>query len=309
MAQNEDVSHKSLQMMAFSAGFYGICSGSMNFINKLLLNTWEFSHPGFILVMQLLTLVAGLKLLNALGKITLISYTTASARSCFLLSLFYSANTLLALFALSGMNVPMYVAMRRCVPLASLIIGTFVFFKRPTSLIILSVSILTLGTIIAGDLEFDLKSYIMGGTSCILMASYLTTLQYNGTVKQMSSIDLLYINSVNCIPLITLTSLGSFMDLWKYSYWTNIGFLLNLTVVVFSGCLLNYSMFLCTTINSAIVTAVVGVAKSGFVTVLGFYFFGGVTPTPLFVSGLAVNFGGGILMAYAKYKQAISELK
>ena len=59
-----------------------------------------------------------------------------------------------------------------------------------------------------GDLEFDLKSYIMGGTSCILMASYLTTLQYNGTVKQMSSIDLLYINSVNCIPLITLTSLG-----------------------------------------------------------------------------------------------------
>ena len=31
-----------------TALFYGICSGSMNFINKWVLNSWEFHYPNFM---------------------------------------------------------------------------------------------------------------------------------------------------------------------------------------------------------------------------------------------------------------------
>ena len=33
--------------------FYGICSASMNFFNKILLNTWSFKFPNFIMFVQL----------------------------------------------------------------------------------------------------------------------------------------------------------------------------------------------------------------------------------------------------------------
>ena len=46
-------------------------------------------------------------------------------------------------------------------------------------------------------------------------------------------------------------------------------FLPTLIMVVLSGCLLNYSMFLCTTVNSALTTTCVGVVKSVVTTIIG----------------------------------------
>lgn len=34
--------------------FYGVCSASMNFFNKFLLNTWSFNFPNFIMFAQMI---------------------------------------------------------------------------------------------------------------------------------------------------------------------------------------------------------------------------------------------------------------
>lgn len=68
--------------------------------------------------------------LRAAGKLTdkvVLSYTLERGRQLGVLSILYITNVILALLALSGMNIPMYNAMRRCVPIASLILGLGIY--------------------------------------------------------------------------------------------------------------------------------------------------------------------------------------
>ena len=62
-------------------------------------------------------------------------------------------------------------------------------------------------------------------------------------------------------------------------------------------------MFLCTTTNSALTTALVATVKSAITTVIGMYTFGGVVPTVAFVTGQTLNFLGGCLYSYSKLKE------
>ena len=63
-------------------------------------------------------------------------------------------------------------------------------------------------------------------------------------------------------------------------------FVLTLLLQILFGVLFSYSLFLCTAINSALTTSLVGVAKSVVQTVVGFFTFGGVAFHPVNVTGL-----------------------
>jgi solute carrier family 35 protein len=69
------------------------------------------------------------------------------------------------------------------------------------------------------------------------------------------------------------------------------------------GIVLNFTMFLCTIVNSALTTTIVGVLKGVGSTTLGFVLLGGVEVHALNVSGLVVNTAGGVWYSYAKYRQ------
>ena len=51
------------------------------------------------------------------------------------------------------------------------------------------------------------------------------------------------------------------------------------------GAVLNYSLFLCTALTSALTTSLVAVAKSVIQTAVGFFVFGGVKFHPLNIAG------------------------
>ena len=55
------------------------------------------------------------------------------------------------------MNVPMYNALRRCSPFATMILGYFVFGKKPTTLVLTSILVVTCGAFIAGRLVVKIK--------------------------------------------------------------------------------------------------------------------------------------------------------
>ncbi|RXG56679.1 Solute carrier family 35 member D3 [Armadillidium vulgare] len=75
-------------------------------------------------------------------------------------------------------------------------------------------------------------------------------------------------------------------------------------LLVTLGAILNYSLFLCTSLNSALTTSLVGVAKSSVQTLLGFFTFGGVSYQPWNVAGISLNFFGGLIYTYSKYKES-----
>ena len=144
----------------------------MNFINKWVLNSWEFHYPNFMVFCQLLLFTIVITLLRATGKLTdkiVLSYTLERGKQLCILSVLYITNVILALFALSGMNIPMYNAMRRCVPIASLILGPCIYPQRTTTSIVGAIILITAGTITAanGDLDFDIKSYSFGVCSVL----------------------------------------------------------------------------------------------------------------------------------------------
>lgn len=95
--------YKVANLMIFSAWFYGFCSGSMNIINKLLLNTWSFQFPEVLMSGQLLFVIVSIKALKTFKKVELVDYDAQSAKSCFLLSFFYSSNTFVGKLCLLGM--------------------------------------------------------------------------------------------------------------------------------------------------------------------------------------------------------------
>ena len=57
----------------------------------------------------------------------------STARKLLPVSLFYNANVAFALASLKGVNIPMYIAIKRLTPLAVLIAGFFSGKGRPTT--------------------------------------------------------------------------------------------------------------------------------------------------------------------------------
>lgn len=57
----------------------------------------------------------------------------ATAKKLILVSLFYNANVAFALASLKGVNIPMYIAIKRLTPLAVLVAGFFSGKGRPST--------------------------------------------------------------------------------------------------------------------------------------------------------------------------------
>lgn len=303
--------NEALKKSLFAALFYGICSGSMNFLNKLVLSSWHFPSPNFLMLVQMIVLSLGIDFLKHFGYSKAVDYTWEHGRSCIVLSFFFAINTVIALVALNGMNIPMYNAMRRCVPIANLLLGVIFLKIRPSNGITISVLTITAGTMVAafGDLNFDAHAYSFGVVSVVSNAAYLTTLQKTGMEKNLGAISIAYINSINCMPVMTLVLFinGDISKIAAYPHWNSSAFLLSFFSVVFSGCIFTYSMFLCTTVNSALTTSCVSVLKSAFTTSIGMYTFGGVEPTFYFLLGQVINFTGGVMYTLVKYSNSKSK--
>ncbi|XP_058205471.1 UDP-galactose/UDP-glucose transporter 7 isoform X2 [Rhododendron vialii] len=237
----------------FAALSYGVASMAMVFINKAVLMQYAYS-------MTLLTFQQGVTtLLIHCGRV--MGYTKAkginfaTAKKLILVSLFYNANVAFALASLKGVNIPMYIAIKRLTPLAVLVAGFFSGKGRPSKQVTLSVILTAAGVVVAalGDFSFDLVGYSMAFTSVFFQSTL----------------------SFSVIVILSLVM----------------------------GIVLNYTMFLCTIVNSALTTTIVGVLKGVGSTTLGFFMLGGVEVHALNVTGLAINTAGGVWYSYAKYQQ------
>ena len=86
---------------AFSCAlFYGICSGSMNFTNKWVLNTWGFNYPNFMVFCQLALFCFTISFLRYIGKITdsvVLAYTKERGKQLSVLSFLYLTNVILGI--------------------------------------------------------------------------------------------------------------------------------------------------------------------------------------------------------------------
>ncbi|KAG0473983.1 hypothetical protein HPP92_015840 [Vanilla planifolia] len=108
---------------------YGVVSMAMVFINKAIL--MKYSYSMMLLTVQQLATGLLIHLGRALGFTKVSSMNLATAKKLLPISLFYNANVAFALASLKGVNIPMYIALKRLTPLAVLVAGFFSGKGRP----------------------------------------------------------------------------------------------------------------------------------------------------------------------------------
>ncbi|KAF1865236.1 hypothetical protein Lal_00004610 [Lupinus albus] len=291
----------------FAAVSYGISSMAMVFINKAVL--MQYSNSMTLLTLQQLVTAVLIHFGRRLGYTRARGVDMATAKRLLPVSVFYNANVAFALASLKGVNIPMYIAIKRLTPLAVLITGFFSGKGRPTTQVTLSVMLIAAGVLIAalGDFSFDLFGYSMAFISVFFQTMYLVLVERSGAEDGLSSVEIMFYNSFLSLPFLMflIIATGEFPDslsiLFAKSY--SFSFLAILVISLVMGIVLNFTMFLCTVVNSALTTTIVGVLKGVGSTTLGFVLLGGVQVHALNVTGLVINTAGGVWYSYAKYQQ------
>lgn len=291
----------------FAAIAYGIASLAMVFINKAIL--MQYAHSMTLLTLQQLATALLIHLGRVLGYAKAKDLNLLTAKRLLPVSIFYNANVAFALASLKGVNIPMYIALKRLTPLAVLLAGLFRGRGKPSKQVSLSVMLTAVGVIIAaiGDFSFDLFGYSMALTSVFFQTMYLVLVERSGAEDGLSSVEIMFYNSFLSLPflLFLIIATGEFPSSLSllFAKSTSVSFLVILILSLLMGIVLNYTMFLCTIVNSALTTTIVGVLKGVGSTTLGFVLLGGVQIHGLNVTGLVINTAGGVWYSYAKYQE------
>eukprot|EP01065_Artemidia_motanka_P019696 TRINITY_DN23503_c0_g1_i1.p1 TRINITY_DN23503_c0_g1~~TRINITY_DN23503_c0_g1_i1.p1 ORF type:complete len:355 (+),score=127.35 TRINITY_DN23503_c0_g1_i1:59-1066(+) len=285
---------------------YGSVAVSMGFVNKATLMRFKYSNT-VLLVQMLLTLV-GVLLCHRLRVVKLRPFSVEAVRSAAPVAFFYNANVAFSLAALAGMNIPMYQTLKRTTPCIVLVVSSLMKRAWPPPQVSLSVATITFGTLVAGvgDFDFDMKAYTYALSSCVLQATYLLLAERSGSGDDaMSSTELLLLNSGLSAPFLFLVVFAT--GEWAESSVALLGGMSDpglISMVVGAaamGGILNFSLFLCTMLTSALTTTVTGAMKAVLMTALGFVLLGGVRITPVNFAGICINTIGGCWYSYAKY--------
>ncbi|CAK9170389.1 unnamed protein product [Ilex paraguariensis] len=220
------------------------------------------------------------------------------------LALTYLLYMLTTMESVRGVNVPMYTTLRRTTVVFTMFVEYILSGQRYTRPIVGSVALIVLGAFIAGarDLSFDSYGYAVVFLSNVTTAIYLATIARIGKSSGLNSFGLMWCNGIICGPILLFWTFirGDLKMTMNFSYFLSPGFLVVLLLSCILAFFLNYSIFLNTTLNSALTQTICGNLKDLFTIALGWILFGGLPFDILNVIGQFLGFLGSGLYAYYK---------
>ncbi|KAI8569095.1 hypothetical protein RHMOL_Rhmol02G0252300 [Rhododendron molle] len=245
------------------------------------------------------------------------------------LAVTYLLYMLATMESVRGVNVPMYTTLRRTTVVFAMVVEAVLAGQKYTSSVVgrlwlkdfflnltskdshrtsrqgdISVALIVLGAFIAGarDLSFDSYGYAVVFLANITTAIYLATIARIGKSSGLNSFGLMWCNGIICGPfLLFWTFIRGDLELTlNFPYLFSPGFLVVLLLSCILAFFLNYSIFLNTTLNSALTQTICGNLKDLFTIGLGWMLFGGLPFDFLNVLGQLLGFIGSGLYAYYK---------
>jgi len=212
------------------------------------------------------------------------------------------------LAALRYVNVPVYSALRRLTTFI-VIVGQYFLLKKTVPVDELcSVIMMVIGAFVAGwgDLSFDLYGYFLTALNCVVTAIYLVLIAKKSEQTGMETFGLMFYNNILSLPIVAIiVILTEREELASFDRWHDVGFQLCFLMSSIQAFLLNYFVFVCSTVNSPLTTSITGQLKSILQTVFGFFTFGGVILTGWLTAGILISTSGGIWYGYVKYRDQV----
>ncbi|KAK7320686.1 hypothetical protein VNO77_30385 [Canavalia gladiata] len=302
---------------AFAAISYMSCAVLLVMFNKAALSSYDFPSANVITLLQM---VCSCFFLYVLRRWRVISFTAGES---FLISdnstIFVSMKTLRHTLPLSGayllymlvtmesvrgVNVPMYTTLRRTTVVFTMLVEFVLVGQRYTPSVIFSVGLIVFGAFVAGarDFSFDAYGYAVVFMANITTAIYLATIARIGKTSGLNSFGLMWCNGVICGPILLIWTFirGDLKTAIDFRYLFSPGFIVILLFSCILAFFLNYSIFLNTTLNSALTQTICGNLKDLFTIGLGWIIFGGLPFDIWNIIGQFLGFAGSGLYAYYK---------
>eukprot|EP00850_Spirogloea_muscicola_P019827 SM000200S05817 [mRNA] locus=s200:5247:7658:- [translate_table: standard] len=222
------------------------------------------------------------------------------------LSVTYLLYMVVGMASIRGVSVPMYTALRRTTVAFTMVMEYFIAGQRHSASILGSVCIIVLGALIAGtnDLSFDARGYLIVFLSNLTTAVYLATISRLGKSTGLNSFGLMWCNGVLCAPVLLLwTALSGELKLaLSFNDLTSLGFQSVMAMSCLMAFCLNYTIFLNTSLNSALTQTMCGNLKDLGTITLGGLLFGGLQLNFLNATGQLLGFIGSAFYAYCKLR-------
>ncbi|CAH8262228.1 unnamed protein product [Arabidopsis lyrata] len=305
----------------FAAISYMASAVLLVMFNKAALSSYRFPSANVITLLQMLS---SCLILYVMRYFKIISFNNDRSKSEHNNNLFTLVSTkrlfqtiplaftyllymLVTMESVRNINVPMYTTLRRTTILFTMIMEYFLAGQKHSALIIFSVGIIILGAIIAGirDLSFDGYGYGLVFTANICTATYLALISRIGRKSSgLNIFGLMWCNGIICIPFLLLwTSVkGELEAMLSFPHLYSVGFQVVICLSCVLAFMINYSVFLNTTLNSALTHSICGNLKDLFTITLGWLIFAGLPFDWVNVMGQALGFTGSIFYAFFKYK-------
>ncbi|CAL1536676.1 unnamed protein product [Lymnaea stagnalis] len=289
-----------------SALFYGLSSMLIVVVNKLVLTSYGF--PSFQ-VLGLGQILAGIVVLYTAKMLRFISFPDLSIdtlRKVWPLPLIYVANLIFGLGGTKKLSLPMFTVLRRFSILFTMVAEYYILSIRPSRFVQVTVYLMILGAVIAAgaDLAFDLVGYTFILLNDLTTAANGVYTKQKLEAKGLGKYGLLYYNSLlMLLPMFMLTVYsGELGEALVFTEWTDPLFLVQFILSCLMGFVLNYSIILCTSHNSALTTTIVGVLKNLVVTYLGMFLGGDYLFSLTNFIGINISVMGSVLYTYVTFR-------
>ncbi|PWA51727.1 sugar phosphate transporter domain-containing protein [Artemisia annua] len=211
------------------------------------------------------------------------------------LAISYLLYMLVSMESVRGVSVPMYTTLRRTTVAFTMLMEYVLVRQKYTRYVIgsllikeddFSVGIIILGAFIAGarDLSFDSYAYAIVFSANFCTAIYLASISRIGKSSGLNSFGLMWCKCLDnfvgliCTPVLLLwTWICGDLEVTKnFPHLSSPGFQVVMLLSCVMAFLLNYAVFLNTTLNSALTQTICGNLKDLFTIGLGWIVFGGL---------------------------------
>ena len=295
----ERAEYAELMFKVAAALFYGVSSFMIMVVNKRVLTVYKFPSFQVLGLGQMLATVIILFLAKFFKMVSFPDVGKDTLRKIWPLPLMYLGNMVFGLGGTQELSLPMMTVLRRFSILMTMIGEFYILKTRPTMAVQLSVYLMIFGSGLAAvnDLAFNLKGY-----TYVLLNDFFTA--GNGVLmkKKLESKDLgkygvMFYNSLFMLPpaAIFAWQTGDLQRSIDFEGWQDRWFLAQFLLSCGFGFILILATVVCTQLNSALTTTIIGCLKNILITYLGMMIGGDYQYSILNFIGLNISVFGSLV--------------